>query len=260
DKSKIALESQIDDRFFEGLTKRQNTSCKPIINAHNVNVYYQKWHILRDLCFEINPGLIYGVIGKNGAGKSTLLQVLSNLIPYKGRITFKGVNHSKIKVHELAKSIGLIFQNPNHQIFEKTVIDEVFFGPRNFKILDEEIKDRANNNLENSNLYRYKTKTPFGLSFGEKRRLNYISVEIYEPDLLLLDEPFIGQDSNNVIYILERILDRRKKGLTTIVVSHRLDLLRRFVDNFILLDKGKIVWQGPSKNLEEDQIFSILEG
>ncbi|MHA1975007.1 MAG: ABC transporter ATP-binding protein [Candidatus Hodarchaeales archaeon] len=234
---------------------REKGLSNALIEAKNINFHYKKWHILRDLNFEINTGLIYALVGNNGSGKSTLLQVLINLLPYKGTIFFKGKDISKTKVHELSRSIGLIFQNPNHQIFEKSVLDEVFFAPRNFKIFDTEIKERAEHNLKHSNLYQYKDKAPYGLSFGEKRRLNYISVDTYNPELLLLDEPFIGQDYDNVDYLLGQILTRRKNGLTTIIASHRIGLLRKFVDKFILLDKGRIKWQGTRDEFNKNHDF-----
>lgn len=221
-----------------------------ILEIENINVYYQKFHILRNISFKIKKGYIYGIIGRNGAGKSTFLLTLANLISYNGNIFFKGVNLKNIPSHKLAKEIGIIFQNPNHQIFEKTVFDEVLFAPKNFKI--SESHEIADNLLQQAALEQYKQFSPFSLSYGEKRRLNLASVEVYEPEILLLDEPFIGQSYGNIKYILERIKLRKENQLTTIIVSHRISLLESFSDYLLLFKKGILKnWYSP-KNKEEE--------
>jgi len=222
-----------------------------ILEIENINVFYQKFHILRNISLKIKKGYIYGIIGRNGAGKSTFLQVLANLISYNGNIFFRGVNLKNIPSHKLAKEIGIVFQNPNHQIFEKTVIDEVLFAPRNFKI--SQAQKSADILLQQATLEKYRQFSPFSLSYGEKRRLNLASVEVYEPEILLLDEPFIGQSYDNIKYILERIKRRKEKQLTTIIVSHRISLLESFSDYLVLFKKGFLQKWYASKQREEEK-------
>ena len=218
-------------------------STQYILDIHKLQVKFKNREILEKLSLQLKKGLIYGIVGPNGAGKTTLLQSLLNLIPSDGNILYLDKNTSEIPTYKLAKDFGLIFQNPNHQIFEKTVFDELIFAPRNFQQPLSTVEPEAQQLLKDAHLDLYMEKTPFSLSYGEKRRLNICSILIYKPDLLLLDEPFIGQDRKNVEYLLHLLRERKLKGGTTVVVSHRRELCD-LVDYFYVLQKGKLVNQG----------------
>ncbi len=215
---------------------------KELLTIKKLNFSFSKRPILTDVNFSVNEGEILGVMGANGSGKTTLLRLIEGLlVAADSKFIFKNEEISHTGASQRAKEIGLIFQNPNHQIFEKTVWKEVMIGPRNFKLPIDEVSNSASELLDNLGLLEYKNTSPFGLSHGEKRRLNVTSIEVYNPSLLLLDEPFTGQDINNIQNIMN-ILERRKKlGLATILVSHDSDIIHAFCDRAVFLEKGKIL-------------------
>lgn len=223
-------------------------STDNILNIHKLHVILKNREILKEISLQLKKGLIYAIVGPNGAGKTTLLQSFLNIIPSNGNILFNNKKISKIPIYKLAKDIGLIFQNPNHQIFEKNVLDEIIFAPKNFKQPLNEVIPKAKQLLKDAILDSYMNLPPFSLSYGEKRRLNICSILIYKPELLLLDEPFIGQDRENVEYLLRLLKERKLKGGTTVIVSHRRELCD-LVDYFYVLKNGKLVTQGTPKEL-----------
>lgn len=216
------------------------------LKVQNLNVSLNNRLVLKNISLTIKSGLVYGLIGPNGAGKTTLLETILNLIPVEGNIVYCDQIVSDIPTHLLAFDFGLVFQNPNHQIFNNTVEKEILFAPKNFKLNIEKAKNRALVIFSEINFDQYINRSPFALSYGEKRRLNIASIDIYEPELLLLDEPFIGQDIGNISYLLNLIRRRKIEGKTTIIVSHRNELLD-LSDYFFFLDKGKLLFQGESK-------------
>ncbi|MFX1506406.1 MAG: ABC transporter ATP-binding protein [Promethearchaeota archaeon] len=222
---------------------KNEESTRSILEIQKLQVKVKNRKILEGINLELKKGLIYAIVGPNGAGKTTLLQSFLNLFPSDGNVLYLDKNTSEIPTYQLAKDFGLIFQNPNHQIFEKTVHDELLFAPRNFKQPLDTVEHKARQLLKDANLDLYVEKTPFSLSYGEKRRLNICSILIYKPDVLLLDEPFIGQDRANIEYLLHLLKLRKLKGGTTVIVSHRKELCD-LVDYFYVLQKGKLVNQG----------------
>ncbi|MFX1285934.1 MAG: ABC transporter ATP-binding protein [Promethearchaeota archaeon] len=232
-----------------------------ILEIHKLNVKLKNHEILRKISLQLKRGLIYAIVGPNGAGKTTLLHSFLNIIPSNGNILYDGKKISKMPVHKLARDFGLIFQNPNHQIFEKSVLNEVIFAPKNFKQPLDEVIPKAKLLLKDAILDSYIENPPFSLSYGEKRRLNICSILIYKPDLLLLDEPFIGQDRANVEYLLQLLKERKLKGGTTVIVSHRRELYD-LVDYFFVLDKGELVAQGRPEEiityLRENNIIGFV--
>ncbi|MFX1515891.1 MAG: ABC transporter ATP-binding protein [Promethearchaeota archaeon] len=226
---------------IQQIKPRENTVR--ILNVQKLQVNIRDRDILKDISFEMNKGSIYGIVGPNGAGKTVLLQSLLNILPSSGSILYYDKEMLRVPTHELAEDFGLIFQNPNHQIFEKTVLDEVIFAPKNFKQCLSDVLPKARLLLKDASLNSYIDIPPFSLSYGEKRRLNICSILIYEPELLLLDEPFIGQDRDKIEYLLHLLKERKLKGLTTVIVSHRGELCD-LVDYFFVLSDGKLVNQG----------------
>ncbi len=226
---------------INGLSHHQ--SDQKTLEIRNLSVDFKKVQILKEINLSIDSGLIYGMIGPNGSGKTTLAQTIMNLYPYNGSISFLDNEISKIPTHQLAKEIGYIWQNPDHQIFEETVVKEITFAPKNILGITPQILNLANQMLEDASLESYTEFPPFGLSYGEKRRLTICSSEIYSPSVLILDEPFIGQDRQNFEYVLEILRLRKEKGLTSIIISHRKELFD-LVDHMFVLDSGYLIKQG----------------
>jgi len=224
-----------------------------IISVRNLSYHIDDNSILENISFDIYAGSIVALMGENGAGKTTLLRQIAGLI---------GIEHGKIRVlcHDLSeksiiepwvlgRDIGLVYQNPNHQIFENSIEDEMLFSSKNFKT----DLDKARLSLEE---YEKAEKVgrglhPHCLSFGQKRRLNILSSSSHNPSLILLDEPFAGQDRRNTRLIVDLLADLQKNGKTVIVVTHDPDFARRFCTDIILLRNGRLLAAKPSVELFE---------
>jgi len=240
---------------------RPKTDSGRVLDIQKLNISMKNRLVAKEISAELRQGYVYAIVGPNGAGKTTLLQAILNLIPSRGTILYNNKKISNTPTFQLAKKIGLIFQNPNHQIFEKTVLEEITFAPKNFGQDLNKVILNAKQLLREASLDSYIKMTPFGLSYGEKRRLNICSILIYEPDLLLLDEPFIGQDRANIEYLIQLLKERKLKGHTSVIVSHRRELYD-LVDYFFVLDKGKLVAQGRPEEivtyLRENSIIGFV--
>jgi len=202
---------------------------EPVLEVKDLEFSYDK-KLLDSINLTVSEGEIVGIMGSNGSGKTTLLMCIMNFLQYKGDVLLKGESIKEKKTPDIARKIGIIFQNPNHQIFENTVYKEVTFAPKNFGI-NSDVDDL----LEISDLAPYRNGNPFKLSYGEKRRLNIISVLSYAPEVMLLDEPFIGQDYENVQKIMDLL-----KGITCIIVLHDPFIAKTFCNRIFELKGGRL--------------------
>jgi len=220
-----------------------------ILEVKNLNFEYPNSRIkaINNLSIKIKQGEFIGLVGPNGSGKTTLLYLLANLFePTSGKILFKGNTLDLVDQYEYAKNIGFIFQNPENMIFKPTIQEEVLYGPKNFGLENNISKDYL------SKLYglignENPRKNPFKLSWGQKRRLNLSSVFVYDPDIILLDEPFIGQDQKTIDFLLETLFIENKRGKTIIISSHDYHLLLKFTKKIIELKKD-----GTLRNYDEN--------
>ncbi len=215
-------------------------------------------HALRGITLSIEHGECIGIIGRTGCGKSTLIQHFNALlIPTRGTVVIDGIpTHRKgVSLKDIRRKVGLVFQYPEHQIFEETVFSEVAFGPRNLGIQDNELKNRVRWSLEAVGLdYEELHKvSPFELSGGQMRRVALASVLSMRPRLLVLDEPTAGLDPEGKRSILSRIKNFRKEwGMTVVIVSHSMEDLALIAERLLVMDKGRIELDGPTR-----QIFSL---
>ncbi len=210
--------------------------------------------VLDSLSLHLQEGELVAVMGDNGSGKTTLLRCLMGLLrPQEGSVEVLGQDIRQVPVSSLAREIGFIFQNPDHQIFANSVWEEVVFAARNFGLLDEEIKARANHLLEKCGLKAYRENHPYKLSYGEKRRLNLASVLSYDPRLILLDEILIGQDICNAAFIMNLLKEQTNRGSTVINVTHDPETTRRYSDRIVFLQQGRVAVDAPT-----DEAFAKL--
>ncbi|MCG3218302.1 MAG: ATP-binding cassette domain-containing protein, partial [Candidatus Heimdallarchaeota archaeon] len=234
---------------------------KKILIVDSVNHAYEKGkEVLKDVSFSCRKGELVGLLGTNGSGKSTLLLSILGLIdPLSGTIIVNGKKPGKTA--SFAQQAGFIFQNPNHMIFETTVNKEVKLALDHLKPPNIPI-DYADLLMEKLAIDQYKEQTPFGLSFGEKRRVNFASIMSYKPPILLLDEPFVGQDELNVQRIIKIINKSLLAGGTALLVSHDPNLVFRYCHRIIFMDKGKIVVNADIEDgfiqLEEEGYYHFL--
>ena len=210
---------------------------------------------LKDVSFSINDGEILGVIGHTGSGKSTMLQHLNGLLkPDSGQIIIGDIDitDEKVKMTEIRKRVGLVFQYPEYQLFEETVAKDVAFGPKNLGMSDEEIDKTVRKSLEMVGLSydEVADRSPFELSGGQKRRVAIAGVLAMNPEVLILDEPTAGLDPKGRDEILAAIKDLHdKRGITVILVSHSMEDVAKLVDRIIVMHKGKAAMQGTPKEI-----------
>ena len=209
---------------------------------------YEK-QALKDVSFEIPQGQFVGIIGHTGSGKSTLIQHLNGLVKAtSGRILYEGKNiyDEGYDMRALRSSVGLVFQYPEHQLFEVDVISDVCFGPKNQGLSPEECEMRAKEALELVGFpEKYYRQSPFELSGGQKRRVAIAGVLAMRPGVLILDEPTAGLDPRGRDEILDQVARLHKEtGMTVILVSHSMEDVARYVERIIVMNRGEKMLDG----------------
>jgi cobalt/nickel transport system ATP-binding protein len=229
-----------------------------IIEVKNLTYTYpDKSPALKDISFEIKSGECVGIIGPNGAGKSTLFLLLMGFLePLQGTIHIFNKELNKKTKNEIRKKIGMVFQDPNDQLFSPTLWEDIAFGPFNLGYDQDEINRRVEKTLEIVGLENLKNKAPHHLSFGEKKRAALATILAMDPKILFLDEPFSNLDPESYSKIIELIKEFKKNNLTIIIASHDLDMLPLLVDKCILIDNGQIVKEDSVQKLLTD--FDLL--
>ncbi|MFX0070060.1 MAG: energy-coupling factor ABC transporter ATP-binding protein, partial [Candidatus Hermodarchaeota archaeon] len=228
-----------DEKILKTTISDIPNSNQIILETKNLCFEYPNTAIkaISNLSIKINEGDFIGLIGPNGAGKTTLLYLLANLYePTSGEIFFRNNNINKLDSYDYAKKIGFIFQNPENMFFKSTIKDEILYGPINFgmlKDISKEYLSRLINLIGNED----ENKNPFNLSWGQKRRLNLSSIFVYNPEIILLDEPFIGQDQRTIDSLIETLYIENKRGKTIIISSHDYHLLLKYTKKIIELNK-----------------------
>ena len=214
---------------------------------------YEK-HALKDICLEIPHGEFVGIIGHTGSGKSTLIQHLNGLIKgTSGAIYYnvENIYQDGYDMRALRSQVGLVFQYPEHQLFEIDVLTDVCFGPKNQGLSQQECEARALEALKLVGLKeKYYKSSPFELSGGQKRRVAIAGVLAMRPKVLVLDEPTAGLDPKGRDEILDQIAYLHKESdLTVILVSHSMEDIARYADRLIVMNSGEVMYNDTPKNV-----------
>ncbi|MBE5891918.1 MAG: energy-coupling factor transporter ATPase [Lachnospiraceae bacterium] len=209
---------------------------------------------LNDICLEIPDGQFVGVIGHTGSGKSTLMQHLNGLLKASdGHIYFNGedIYDKNFDMKKLRSKVGLVFQYPEHQLFEMDVFSDVCFGPKNLGLEKAEVERRAKEALEQVGLpEELYFQSPFELSGGQKRRAAIAGVLAMQPEVLILDEPTAGLDPKGRDEILEQIKKLQTgSGMTILLVSHSMEDVAEYVDRIIVMNKGSVLYDDEPKEV-----------
>ena len=203
---------------------------------------------LDSVSFRIEDGEFIGIIGHTGSGKSTLIAHLNALEKSApGMVLVNGVDlgDKDVDLREVRRSVGLVFQYPEHQLFEETIAKDIAFGPRNLKLSEEEIDRRVKNAMQQVGLSEdFAERSPFELSGGQKRRVAIAGVLAMEPSILILDEPAAGLDPVGRRDMLDLVSSIHDRGVTVIMVSHSMDDVGRLCDRLFVLNRGKIAFSG----------------
>ncbi|MFW9786306.1 MAG: energy-coupling factor ABC transporter ATP-binding protein [Candidatus Thorarchaeota archaeon] len=205
---------------------------------------------LRGVSLQIDDGERIAIMGSNGAGKTTLVKHLNGLLrPDQGRVILDGVDTKHYSVAELAREIGLVMQNPDHQLFLDSVEREILFGLENLGYSEEESKTRCETTLNDLGLAGLSERSPFTLSGGERKRVALASVLATEPRVLSLDEPTIGQDARQKENLAKMLSDLNDKGKAVIVVTHDIEFVIENFPRTIAMANGQVVADGPTNSV-----------
>ena len=202
---------------------------------------------LKGVSFRITHGESVGIVGANGAGKSTLISHMNGyLMPAKGTIIIGDVQLDKTTLNETRKTVGVVFQNPDDQLFMPTVFDDVSFGPLNLGLSKEMVVERVTEALTTVGCLDLKDKPPHRLSMGQKRLVSIATVIAMQPDILVMDEPAANLDPKSRRQLINLLNDFKH---SKIIASHDLDLILDVCERCMVIGNGKVMTDGPAKEL-----------
>ena len=223
-----------------------------MINIENVSYRYPgaTSDVLNDVTLNIGDGEFVAIMGENGAGKTTLVKMLNGLLkPTKGRVLIDNIDTRERSVAQLSRDVGLIFQNPDHQLFAETVSEELSFSLRNFGFSEEVIHRRVAHILASLDLEKYTNSSPFVLSGGERKRVALAAILVWDPKHIIMDEPTIGQDYLQKDRLRNFIIQLVSQGKTAVIVTHDVEFVAECKPRVILLSKGEVIADGPAAGI-----------
>ena len=222
-----------------------------MISIQNVTFHYPDGpDVLQGADLEIRDGEFVAIMGENGAGKTTLVKMFNGLLkPDKGTITVDGIDTRKKSVAQLSRDVGLIFQNPDNQLFAETVAHELAFSLRNFGFSEDVIERRVTSVLNTLDLERYEKSSPFVLSGGERKRVALAAILVWDPKHVIMDEPTIGQDYLQKDRLRNFIMQLVSQGKTVVIVTHDVEFVAECKPRVVLLSHGKVIGDGSATTI-----------
>ena len=228
-----------------------------MIMVKNLDYRYPNGTVaLKGISLKINKGELVGIMGKNGAGKTTLIRTLNGLIkPTRGEIFINNENANLKSIAQLSRNIGLIFQNPSHQLFANSVEDEIKFSLKNLDMSKEELQNKVNKVLKEFDLEKYRERSPLNLSGGESKKLAIASIVCRDVGILVFDEPTLGQDAREIESFINLINEERKKNKTIIIITHNIEFTYDYIPRTILMSDGQIIADGPTHHILSNDLL-----
>lgn len=227
-----------------------------ILQACNLKYYYDDGTCaLDELNIRIERGKRTAIIGGNGAGKSTLFLNFNGVLkPREGHIEFnnKKITYDSVGLNQLRKNIGLVFQEPDHQVFSSSIYQEIAFGPLNFGWSKEKVKEKVIQVMEMMQITHLKDKPTHYLSYGQKKQVAIASILVLEPEIIVLDEPTAGLDPKHIKSLLELLNVMTNKGITIIIATHDVNFAYRWADYVHVMKKGRIIRSGSTEEIFTD--------
>ncbi|MGI0078186.1 MAG: energy-coupling factor ABC transporter ATP-binding protein, partial [Nitrososphaerales archaeon] len=235
------------------------------VNGFSFRYYGSNQPVLQNVDFRIHAGEIVVIAGKSGSGKSTLLRAINGLIPhqhtgdYSGSVIVDGLQVASTRMSELATKVGYIFQNPENQIFMFSVERDIGFGLENLGVERNEIRQRVDWAMEMLGIKHLALRAPHELSDGQKQRVAIAGVIAMRPRILILDEPTSLLDPHTARDLVKLVKELHDKlGITVLIVEHRLDLVAQIANRVIVLDEGKVVHDGKTRQVLYDSEISLF--
>jgi len=240
-----------------------------IIETKNLTYIYPggRKPSISDISIKVEKGEFVLITGPSGCGKTTLCRCFNGLIPHfyqgelKGEISVAEMDITKHQTHKMAKHVGLVFQNPENQLFALSIEKDVAFGLENLGLPREEIRKRVDWALKQTDIYDLRERSPHEVSGGQQQRVAIAAVLAMQPEIIVLDEPTSFLDPLSAEKIFEVIRELNKKlGITVVLVEHRLDLTAKYADHIIIMDEGKVCFDGDPREIlgtEETRLIGV---
>lgn len=231
---------------------------QPLIEVRELSHRYPNGTLALDrVSFSVWPGEIVAIIGQNGAGKTTLTKHLNGLLkPTSGMVLVGGQDTRRLRTAQLARQVGYVFQNPDHQIFSETVWREVAFGPKNLGLRGVVLERRVAEALAAVGLSGMAERHPYTLSKGDRQRVALASVLAMGQPILVVDEPTTGQDYRQSRQIMELLLAQQRAGRTLLIVTHDMAMVAEYAGRTLVLGGGRLLADGPTREVFAD--FGLL--
>lgn len=210
---------------------------------------------LENVNFHAEEGKIVALLGPNGAGKSTLFLHFNGILePTSGTVKIDGenVSYKKKDLMKVRQKVGIVFQNPDDQLFAPTVLEDVAFGPMNIGLSKDEVDLRVKESLEKVGMAGFEKKPPHHLSGGQKKRVAIAGILAMKPKIMVLDEPTSGLDPKGASHILQLLYQLNKEGMTIVISTHDVDLVPLYADSVYIISKGKIIKEGSPQEVFGD--------
>ncbi len=233
-------------------------SLKQVIEIKNLSYTYpDDKEALKDMNLDVSEGECIGIVGPNGAGKSTLLLHLNGILQGKGEVSVFGLEVNAKNLAQIRRKVGLVFQDPDDQLFMPTVFDDVAFGPINMGLDEGTVRVLVRETLEAVGMQDSVNRLAHHLSFGEKKRISIATVLSMKPEILVLDEPSSNLDPKARRHLIGLLSDFR---LTKVIASHDLELILDICDRVIVLYRGQVVTGGGTKEILSDKSLMASTG
>lgn len=227
-----------------------------IIETKKISYHYPDGtEALKNVDFIAEKGKIVALLGPNGAGKSTLFLHFNGIIrPSSGTINLDGepLRYEKKDLMKVRQKVGIVFQNPDDQLFAPTVMEDVAFGPMNIGLSNEEVEKRVKDALNKVGMDGFEKKAPHHLSGGQKKRVAIAGILAMKPEIMVLDEPTSGLDPRGASQILRLLYQLNKEGMTIVISTHDVDLVPLYAYNVYIISKGEIIKEGSPHEVFED--------
>ncbi|MEJ2241487.1 MAG: ATP-binding cassette domain-containing protein [Candidatus Bathyarchaeota archaeon] len=225
-----------------------------MIEVKNLHFTYSTGiEAIKGINLTIDDGEFLAVMGQNGAGKTTLVKHFNGLLkPTIGEVLVDGINTRDVSVAKLSRNVGFVFQNPDHQLFSETVEDEISFALRNFGFEEKIIEKQVDWALNLLDILQYKKTSPFMLSGGERKRVALASILAWDPKIVILDEPTIGQDHQQKEKLQQFILQLNSQKKTVVIVTHDVEFVAECNPRVLIMNQGKILAEGIAEKVLTD--------
>ena len=236
-------------------TRLPTPTTAVVARSKNLNLSIRKLHFrypntdtdaVHAISCEVQHGEVLAIMGANGSGKTTLIHLIAGLLrPSAGELAIDGKVRARVKLHQLAGKVGIVFQNPDILLQAKTVRDEVAFGPKNLKFSTNILEERISKTLTRFDLSHLSAEAPFALSRGQRQRIAVAANFSLHPDLFLLDEPTTGQDAQHLYRLMDELCDEiQRQHKTLIFATHDIDLTLKYANRVLLLRDGRVIFDG----------------